>query len=126
MPHRSRVCSVLFDTTDVDYETTAHFWAGALGRTVEFDPRGRYARLMGALDYTVQRVAADHVGVHIDIETDNVAAEVARLEALGARRKYPIKTWWVLEDPGGHAFCVVPVQSQTWPDGATEWPDPDA
>ncbi len=64
----------------------------------------------------------DQQGVHIDFETDDVKAEVERLEGHGARKKYPVKNWWVMEDPGGHAFCVVPVQSNTWPEGAIEWP----
>lgn len=121
MSHRSRVCAVLFDTESSVYEPTTRFWSGALGRDVEFDASERYASLEGELDYLVQSVEPEHRGVHIDIETDDVEAEVARLEGLGARKKYKIKTWWVMEDPGGHAFCVVPVQSRTWPNGTTEW-----
>ena len=123
MGHKSRVCAVLFDTKDANYAATVEFWGGALGRAYEFNPENRYTTLSGYLDYTIQNVGRDHEGVHIDIETDNVDAEVARLEALGARRKYKIKSWWVLEDPGGHAFCVVPVESKTWPDGVKEWQD---
>ena len=123
MAHRSRICAVLFDTGDAAYAATAAFWGGALGRPLAFDAAERYTMFKGDLDVAVQRVEAAHRGVHIDIETDDVAAEVARLEALGARRKYAVKTWCVMEDPGGHAFCVVPVQSESWPAGATEWPD---
>jgi hypothetical protein len=49
--------------------------------------------------------------MHLDLETDDVEAEVHRLEALGAKR------WdhqhergfdfWVLRDPGGNEFCVL-------------------
>jgi hypothetical protein len=45
--------------------------------------------------------------VHIDIESDDVDAEVERLERLGARRVEKIKTWWVLQAPTGQRFCVV-------------------
>lgn len=126
MGHKSRVCAVLFDTKDVSYAATVKFWGGALGRSCEFNPEQRYTNLPGALDYIIQNVGPDHEGVHIDIETDNVDAEVTRLEAIGARRKYKVQGWWVMEDPGGHAFCVVPGQSKSWPDGAIEWPDPSA
>jgi ActR/RegA family two-component response regulator len=51
-----------------------------------------------------------------------IEAEVRRLESLGARRKRQVKTWWVMEDPAGQAFCVVPVHGATWPAGAVEWP----
>jgi hypothetical protein len=50
---------------------------------------------------------------------------VSRLEELGARRKRFVGDWWVMEAPSGHAFCVIPVQTNTWPEGALEWPDGD-
>jgi len=121
MSHRSRVCAVVFDTSTSSYESTARFWSRALGRTLTFDPNERYTSLSGELDYFIQNVEPTDEGVHIDFETDDVEAEINRLEGLGAQRKYKVKDWWVMEDPGGHAFCVVPVQSNTWPQGATEW-----
>ena len=123
MAHRSRVCAILFDTDAAAYAATVEFWSGALDRPSAFDADKRYTSLSGPLDYIIQRVEPGHEGAHIDIETDDVDAEVARLEAIGARRKRKVKTWWVMEDPGGHAFCVVPVQSKSWPNGTIEWPD---
>ena len=122
MSHRSRICAVVLDTRSSCYESTARFWSDALGRTLKFDANDRYISLSGELDYYIQSVESEDEGVHIDFETDNVEAEVERLERLGAKKKYPVKDWWVMEDPGGHAFCVVPVQSQTWPQGTLEWP----
>jgi len=122
MPHRSRVCAVLIDTSPQSHEMVSRFWSAALGRELRYSPEERYAKLNGAhLDHMVQRVEAGHEGVHFDIETDNVEAEVARLEKLGAGRVKQVKTWWVMADPGGHRFCVVPVQSTHWPEGAVEW-----
>jgi hypothetical protein len=46
--------------------------------------------------------------VHIDIHTDDLAAEVARLEGLGAERVQQVNGWWVLRDPAGLLFCVLP------------------
>ena len=54
----------------------------------------------------VQQVPHDS-RVHLDIESDDVEAEVARLQKLGARRLDNIKTWVVLEAPTGQRFCVV-------------------
>ena len=122
MSHRSRVCAVLVDTHSSSYEATARFWSGALGRPLRFDPNERYTTLFGELDYVIQSVGSGGEGVHIDFETDDVEAEVSRLEELGAKTKYKIKDWWVMEDPGRHAFCVVPVQSKTWPEETLEWP----
>jgi hypothetical protein len=60
--------------------------------------------------------------VHLDIESDNVDAEVARLEALGAKRIEKVKTWWVMEAPSGHRFCVVrPQRNGQIPNDANVW-----
>jgi hypothetical protein len=121
MGHKSRVCSVLFDVDPSSYEEAARFWSGALGRPINFDPADRYTVLEGELNYEVQSARPGREGMHIDIETDDVDAEVARLEKLGARKREKVHSWWVMISPGGHPFCVVKVQSKTWPDGAVEW-----
>lgn len=45
--------------------------------------------------------------VHLDIETDDVEAEVERLKKLGAKVVGHINTWCVMEAPTGKRFCVV-------------------
>lgn len=126
MPHRSRISTILIDTPDDRFVETARFWEGALGRTLGDIDDPRYRSLGGdgpeQLDVAIQRVPPVERGVHFDIETDDIEAEVRRLESLGARRKRQVKTWWVMEDPAGQAFCVVPVHSATWPAGTVEWP----
>lgn len=121
MSHRSRVCAVLFDVQADSYEAACKFWGGALGRDVKFSPSERYTKLSGELDYLIQKIEPGREGVHIDIETDDVEAEVTRLKKLGARKREKVKGWWVMVGPGDHPFCVVPVQSDTWPIGAIEW-----
>jgi len=129
MGHRSRLAVVVIDTEQRQREAAARFWSGALGRSRRRadDPKARYAHLETpagpTLDVIIQGTTPEHVGLHLDIETDDVEAEVARLEKLGARRKRFVDDWWVMESPSGHAFCVIPVQSNAWPEGATEWPD---
>jgi hypothetical protein len=54
----------------------------------------------------VQKVDHDS-RVHLDIETDDIEAEVNRLEELGARRIADIRSWVVMEAPTGQRFCVV-------------------
>lgn len=50
--------------------------------------------------------------MHLDLETDNIEAEVERLEALGAKRwDHQVERgfdFWVLRDPWGNEFCVLP------------------
>jgi hypothetical protein len=62
--------------------------------------------------------------VHIDIETDDIGAEVARLEALGARRVAQVKRWWVMEAPTRQRFCVVRPQRADFDEHANAWPAP--
>jgi hypothetical protein len=122
--HRSRLYGFIIDCEGVAPNEAARFWAAALGMApldeaepyVSLDARAR------DLDVEVQRV--DHPSrVHLDIESDDVDAEAARLEALGARRVEKVKTWWVMLAPTGHRFCVVraerPLEGKP---GATLWP----
>ena len=48
---------------------------------------------------------------HLDLRPEDQAAEVARLEALGARRadvgQGPDVSWVVMADPDGNEFCVL-------------------
>ena len=60
--------------------------------------------------------------VHLDIESDDIEAEVARLEKLGARRIEWIERWWVMEAPTGQRFCVVRPQRGPLGDDANVWP----
>ena len=122
MTHRSRVCAVLFDVAAQDFEQVTEFWSAALQREVVPDSDGRYATLEGEIDVLVQSAIPGREGMHIDIETDDVDAEVARLEGLGARRREQVRDWWVMIAPDGRPFCVVPVQSKSWPAGTVEWP----
>jgi hypothetical protein len=60
--------------------------------------------------------------VHVDLETDDVDAEVERLKTLGATEVARIHSWVVMRDPAGVVFCVVKVQVQEMFDAhATTW-----
>jgi hypothetical protein len=59
--------------------------------------------------------------IHLDIETDDIEAEVKRLEALGAKRVEFIKRWWVMEAPTGQRFCVVRPQRGALESRANAW-----
>ena len=96
-----------------DLADATTFWSRALGKpvaNVDQDGDGKYAELATANDEPIillQKV--DHAPrVHLDIETDDLAAETARLEALGAKRvAFMHERWWVMEAPTGQRFCVV-------------------
>lgn len=72
------------------------------------------------LQIEVQRV--DHPSrVHIDIETDDVEAEVRPLEKLGAKRLERVNSWWVMEAPTGQRFCVIEPQRSEFASEANVW-----
>ena len=52
--------------------------------------------------------------MHLDIHTDDLDAEVARLEKLGAERVQQVHGWWVMRDPAGLLFCVLPAGRARW------------
>ena len=68
----------------------------------------------------IQRVDHDS-RVHIDIETDDIAAEVARLEKLGAKVVDRLDRWVVMQAPTGQRFCVVRLQRPGFPKNANRW-----
>jgi Glyoxalase-like domain len=57
----------------------------------------------------MQRLESGAPRVHLDIHTDDLDAEVARLQRLGAKRVQKVQTWWVMRDPAGLLFCVLPM-----------------
>lgn len=72
------------------------------------------------LQIEVQKV--EHASrVHIDIETNNIEAEVKRLEALGAKRVSDIRGWVVMEAPTGQRFCVIQPQRANFEAMANHW-----
>lgn len=124
--HRSQFAGFIIDCDSGDLDAAAEFWGNALGHAPlpRNDPDEEQYRALdtapNAPYIEVQRV--DHPSrVHLDIETDDVEAEVERLEALGARRLKKVKTWWVMEAPTGHRFCVVRVQRRNFEETANEW-----
>jgi hypothetical protein len=83
-----------------------------------------YVRLdAGERDLEVEVQSVQHESrVHLDIETDDVDAEVRRLEELGAKRCHQGRSWWVMEAPTGQRFCVVRAKKPlAGAPGATQW-----
>ncbi|AYY12187.1 VOC family protein [Actinobacteria bacterium YIM 96077] len=131
--HRSRLCHIVIDVDDLDRGVT--FWSAALDATEEplaEQSRHIYRRLrLPDSDIRIllhatndQKVSKERI--HVDLETDDIEAEVQRLEMLGATRwDYQHERdhdFWVLRDPWGNEFCVLHVEfpellsrRPTWP-----------
>jgi predicted enzyme related to lactoylglutathione lyase len=124
--HRSRLAGFIIDCQTTDLDAAAQFWSRALGlglRASAAPEDGAY-RLLATPDdqphLEVQQV--DHPSrVHLDIEADDIEAEVARLERLGAKRVGPVRSWYVMEAPTGQRFCVVRPQRPDFAARANSW-----
>jgi predicted enzyme related to lactoylglutathione lyase len=124
--HHSRLCAILIDCDTPDVDEAARFWGAALGRPVDMShwgSRGNYRMLETPPDeVSVQVQRVDHESrVHIDIETDDIPAEVARLEKLGAKVVNRLDRWVVMQAPTGQRFCVVRLQRPGFPKNANRW-----
>ena len=124
--HQSRLAGFIIDCKTSEIGEAAAFWSQALGLEAVADPRSdatRYRRLEpgpDGLEIEVQRV--DHESrVHLDIETDDIEAEVGRLVVLGARPVEAVRGWVVMEAPTGQRFCVVRAFSPGFEGSATRW-----
>jgi hypothetical protein len=124
--HRSRINGILIDCNVEDIGDAARFWAEALGRPIDPDhpgTRGNYVMLETPPDeISVQIQRVEHESrVHIDIETDDIQAEVARLEKLGATVDERLERWVVMRAPSGQRFCIVRVQRAGFDETANSW-----
>ena len=113
---RSAVCEVVFDCHDP--ASLAGFWAHVVGGTVRVrsdawatvrDPRP------GGVLVAFQRVPEGKAAknrVHLDIWSSDIAADTARLVAVGASTQGEVETdetgsFQILLDPEGNEFCLV-------------------
>jgi hypothetical protein len=125
--HKSRLAGFIIDCKTDDLQGAARFWGAALGMDVRPLPAEEGDKYV-ALDDPEERLhvevqSVSHPSrVHLDIESDDIEAEVRRLEALGAKRVRQVHTWWVMEAPTGQRFCVVRAQSKGFAAGANQWP----
>ncbi len=110
--HKSRLAAFVLDSHVNDIEQANNFWEQALGMPCvrsDEDWKDTYSSLEtpdSQPNLLIQKV--EHQShIHLDIETDNIEAEVKRLQKLGARVHKKMERWVVMEAPTGHRFCVV-------------------
>jgi hypothetical protein len=129
--HRSRLAGFIIDCKTDDLEGAAQFWSAALGYELlpkHEEPSPLYREMItgpGGLHLEVQQVQHES-RVHLDIEADDIEAEVRRLEALGAKRVGTVHTWCVMEAPTGQRFCVVRARREGFRETANVWGDASA
>ena len=123
--HRSRLGNIVIDCQTDDLLSEAKFWSAALGYPLPQDPdaAGRFIQLVtpaGDVQIIIQRVHHE-ARAHLDIETDSIDSEVARLERLGATVVSRNNGWVVMQAPTGHRFCVGSPYRGGFDRGANVW-----
>ena len=124
--HRSRLAGFIIDCRTDDLDRAADFWSRVLGYPAARSGDPDEANYVGLKtkpdDLHIEVQSVDHPSrVHLDIEADDIEAEVTRLEKLGAKRIAQIRTWWVMEAPTGHRFCVVRPQRADFMNEVNHW-----
>lgn len=105
-----RLSGLFIDCSSDTFEDGVRFWSAAFGVEPAEADAPEYVALPGAIPgmmVEIQRVD-DASRYHVDFPADDVEAEAARMEALGATRIAQVDSWWVMKAPTGHLFCVVP------------------
>ena len=99
-----------------DPAALGQWWATALGWVVvhssdeEFEIRPEPDRLPGLDFVRLNESKKAKSRLHLDFRPDDQDAEVARLEALGAKRVdigQGDQSWVVMADPEGNEFCIL-------------------
>ena len=124
--HKSRLGGLIIDCETENLDVAERFWTRALGYDSEVSPdpddEGYVALRTAPDELLVSLQKVNHPSrVHVDIEADDVEAEVSRLEKLGAKRVAKVRTWWVMEAPTGHPFCVVVAGRSNFDESANKW-----
>jgi hypothetical protein len=120
--HKSQLGAIIIDCQAETLPQQANFWSHALGLKPGRSDE-RYIHLEGRdqdLEVTLQQV--EHPSrVHIDIETDDIDAEVKRLQALGAIIVEKMERWVVMEAPSKHRFCIINAARKDFESNANVW-----
>jgi hypothetical protein len=118
----------LFDFPPETFEGATTFWTGVTGANLSepYGSNNEYAALQpqrGDSCLWVQRLLSGEATNHLDLLVDDVAAETALAERLGAVVARAVDEGVVvLRSPGGLPFCLVRYEGQSRVPGPVEWP----
>ena len=124
MAHRILLREVVIDVPTERLAAATTFWTQALD--TEARPLKDYTEFVELVDPAarcvvgLQDVGTAEARYHVDIESDDVDAEVARLVRLGAAEVSRHLSWVVLRDPAGLLLCVVPPDTPDFAQRARE------
>lgn len=125
--HKSRLGNIVIDCRTDDLLAEAQFWSAALGCPLpnDVDVASNFIQLEtkpGEVKVIIQRVGHDP-RVHLDVETDSIESEVARMQSLGATIVSRKDQWIIMQAPSGHRFCVTSPFRGGFDEAANRWGD---
>src|SRR6185503_20348412 len=107
---RSLVDQVCLDVPADGYERECEFWAALTGWPLRSGSRPEFRYLERPpgmpLRILLQRLHSGSAGLHLDLACDDVDAEAAVHEALGATHVRKTATWTTMRDPAGLPYCL--------------------
>jgi len=121
--HKSRLSAIVIDCHTDHIEHAAGFWSQLLGQASHVDDDGHRATIEAAdkgVSLVIEAVH-DEARIHVDIETDNLAAEIHRIEQLGGRKVSVVNHSVIMEAPTGHRFRLTGPSSYVLPSSGNVW-----
>lgn len=123
--HKSRLSSIVVDCHTDHIEQAAGFWSQLLGQPSHVEDDGHRATILAGdkgISLVIEAVH-DEARIHFDIETDNLAAEIRRVEQLGGRKISVVDHTVIMEAPTGHRFRLTGPRSHALPSSGNVWGD---
>ncbi len=120
--HKSRLSCIVIDCHTDHVEQAAGFWSQLLGFPSQADD-GRRATVMtgeGGVRLVIEAVA-DESRIHFDMETDDLSAEILRIEGIGGRKIAVVDHAVIMEAPTGHRFRLTAARNNIMPAGGVLW-----
>jgi hypothetical protein len=110
---RSAVEQLCIDAPPSAYDREADFWTAFTGFERDRGEPNEFENLKrpawSPFRFLLQRLESDEAGrttAHLDLASDDRAAEVRRHESLGAEVAYEGRGWTTMTDPVGSVYCV--------------------
>ncbi|WP_322989072.1 MULTISPECIES: VOC family protein [unclassified Hoeflea] len=121
--HKSRLSSIVIDCHTDHIEHAAGFWSQLLGQASQTDGDGHRAIIPvagGDVSLVIEAVREEAL-IHFDIETDDLAAEIHRIEQIGGRKVGTADHAVIMEAPTGHRFRVTGPSSHALSSSGNVW-----
>lgn len=121
--HRILLRTIVIDVPSEVHDSARAFWSTAMAaeahQGVNYPEDHWFEHPAASVKMLLQDIGSTPARFHLDIETDDVEAEVARLIAAGASEVDRQGNWVVLRDPAGLLFCVVPEEGAGFAEKST-------